>query len=345
MTRCLITGVAGFIGSSLAHHLSHAGYQVRGVDNLSTGNLANLDACRARIDFHRGDIRESRLMTQLCQGVDVVFHQAAIASVQRSVDDPIDTFDTNVNGTRTVLEAARKQGVRRVIFASSSAIYGDASRLPCAEDDHYKPLSPYAAHKLNGELMLQDDWLNGDIETVALRYFNVFGPRQSADSPYSGAIASFVKAMTAGRPATIFGDGLQTRDFVFIDDVVRANVKAMESRVELVGGCAFNIASGQARSVLETAQTIAAIVGFRAATHHAPARADEIRHSLADVRQARQMLGFSASTTFPRGLARTVAWMRQNASRADLRVATSMPVPQSASHGLPRGANTHALAR
>ena len=345
MTRCLITGVAGFIGSSLADHLSHAGYQVRGVDNLSTGNLANLEPCRARMDFHRGDIRDARLMTQLCQGVDVVFHQAAVASVQRSVDDPIDTFEINVNGTRTVLEAARRRGVRRFIFASSSAIYGDASRLPCAEDDNYKPLSPYAAHKLNGELMLQDRWLNGDIETVALRYFNVFGPRQSADSPYSGAIASFVKAMTAGRPATIFGDGLQTRDFVFIDDVVRANVKAMESRVELVGGYAFNIATGQARSVLETAHTIAGIVGFRGATHHAPARADEIKHSLADVRQARQLLGFSAATTFQRGLARTVAWMRQNGSQPELRVPTGMHVHQPASDVLPRGANAHAPAR
>ena len=180
MTRCLITGMAGFIGSSLAETLSRAGYQVRGVDDLSTGSLANLERCRSRVDFYQGDVRDGRLMTQLCQGVDTVFHQAAVASVQRSVEDPIDTFDINVNGTRSVLDAARRMGVRRIVLASSSAVYGEAARLPCSEEDRYNPLSPYAAHKLNCELMLQDAWLNSEIETVALRYFNVFGPRQSA---------------------------------------------------------------------------------------------------------------------------------------------------------------------
>ena len=330
MTRCLITGIAGFIGSSLAEHLSRAGYQVRGVDNLSTGSLKNLENCRARVDFHNGDIRDTRLMQQLSHGVDVVFHQAAIASVQRSLEDPTDTFDINVNGTRSVLEAARHNGVRRFIFASSSAIYGEATRLPCSEDDNYGPLSPYAAHKLNGELMLQDKWLNGEIETIALRYFNVFGPRQSADSPYSGAIVSFARAMAGGQPVTIHGDGSQTRDFVYIDDVVRANVKAMQARVELVGGCAFNIGAGHAHTILETAQSIARLTGYRGDIHHGPARAGEVRHSLADIRQARHLLGFAPATPFQRGLAKSVAWMRATSSLTPPRVPAVLPIHQPA---------------
>ena len=263
-------------------------------------------------------------MERLCQGVDVIFHQAAIASVQRSIDEPMNTWDINVNGTATVIAAAIKSGVRRVIFASSSAVYGEAQNLPSSETDRFDPLSPYASHKLSGELMLHNAWQNGQLETVALRYFNVFGPRQSADSPYSGAIVTFARAMLregGHGPVRIFGDGAQTRDFVFIADVVQANLAAMDASADQVAGLSFNIGSGAAHSILQTAQTLAHFTAYKGAFQHDPPRAAEVPHSLADIRLACIRLGFRPAISFGHGLAETVAWMRSTA------LAETQPAP------------------
>ena len=232
MSIFLVTGAAGFIGSAIMTGLVARGETVRGLDDLSTGNVQNLAPNREKIEFTVGDVRDAALLALLCEGVDTIFHQAAIASVQQSLDDPLGTWDVNVGGTQKLIQAARNAGVRRIIFASSSAVYGDPACQPVREDQTFCPLSPYANQKLASELLLQQAEQESLLETVCLRYFNVFGPRQSAQSPYSGAIARFFQGATQPGPKaalTIFGDGSNSRDFVFIDDVVAANLAAADA--------------------------------------------------------------------------------------------------------------------
>ncbi len=313
MSIFLVTGAAGFIGSAITTALVARGETVRGLDDLSTGTVQNLAPLRDKIEFTVGDLRDQALLALLCEGVDTIFHQAAIASVQQSLDDPLGTWDVNVGGTRQLIEQARKAGVRRIVFASSSAVYGDPACQPVAEDQCFCPLSPYANQKLACELLLQQAEAESSLEAVCLRYFNVFGPRQSAHSPYSGAIARFFQATTqTGLDAalTIFGDGSNTRDFVFIDDVVAANLAASDAPASAVSGRSFNIGSGHAYTIGEVAQTIAALSGFTGTTRHEAARTGEVRHSVADIRLAQQVLAFQPATPLQLGLKAILSWQR-----------------------------------
>ena len=316
MSICLVTGAAGFIGSSITSALIAQGNIVRGLDDLSSGFRANLAHLSEGLEFTEGDVRDEALLDRLCAGVDVIFHQAAIASVQKSVEDPMGTFSVNVEGTQRLIAAARKAGVRRIVFASSSAVYGEVVNLPVDETTRFAPMSPYAAHKLNCELMLAEAQAHDHLETVCLRYFNVFGPRQSASSPYSGVIARFLNLMLqpgSKTRVTIFGDGSHTRDFVFIDDVVEANLAAAFAPAERVSGYAFNIGGGKATSVLEMARQIAELTGHKGKIFHEAAREGDVPHSLADIHLAMDRLEYDPKTTLENGLKSTISWLRRNA--------------------------------
>ena len=307
MSIYLVTGAAGFIGSAITSALVSRGDTVRGLDNLSTGCIENLAGIREKIEFTVGDLRDEALLALLCEGVDVIFHEAAAASVQQSIEDPLGTWDVNVEGTRRLIAAATKAGVRRIVFASSSAVYGDAACQPVDEDNALAPLSPYAAHKLACELLLQQAHEESTIETVSLRYFHVFGPRQSGHAPNSGAVARFFYCMnrpSADAPATLFGDGASTRDFIFVDDVVAVNLAAAEAEAASVSGRAFNIGSGQRHTIREVAHAIGELSRFPGPYVNEPARAGEIRHSVADIRLARRLLGFQPAIPFAEGLRR-----------------------------------------
>ncbi|MDE3105869.1 MAG: NAD-dependent epimerase/dehydratase family protein, partial [Acidobacteriota bacterium] len=244
MATALVTGVAGFIGSSIARALLAEGATVRGLDNLSTGSLANIDEIRSRIDFRHADVLDEHAVASACQGVDYVFHEAAIPSVPKSVQDPIGTNGPNLTGTLNVLEAARRAGVRRVLYAASSAAYGDDPELPKRESMLPGPISPYAVQKLAGEHYLASYTRVFGLETVSLRYFNIFGPRQDPSSQYSGVLARFISQMLDGQAPTIFGDGSTSRDFTYIDNVVSANLLAARTTAP-VAGKVFNVATGR----------------------------------------------------------------------------------------------------
>src|ERR1700682_4748966 len=257
MARYLVTGIAGFIGSSLAHALVEQGHEVHGVDNLSTGNLDNLADIRDRISFQEIDIQDVQGMKEACQGVDVILHQAALASVPRSVKDPLTSHESNINGTLNTLIAARDAGVRRIVYAASSSAYGDQPTQPKQEDMLPMPLSPYAVQKLTCEYYIQSFCLSYGLEGVCLRYFNIFGPRQAADSPYSGVIAQFIHKMMAGRTRTISGDGLTSRDFTFVGNAVNANLLACVAPSEVATGRVFNVGIGQSHTLNEVYAAIA----------------------------------------------------------------------------------------
>ncbi|MBX3069225.1 MAG: SDR family NAD(P)-dependent oxidoreductase [Thermomicrobiales bacterium] len=299
----LVTGAAGFIGSHLVERLAREGWRVRGLDiRQPTGSWVDaLDG--DRVKFTTGDIRDADLLARLAEGVDVVFHQAAISSVQRSVENPRETVDVNIGGTLNVLEAARVNGCR-VVFASSAAIYGDALETPKTEAMLPRPLTPYAVSKLSGEHLCASYGHVYGVETVALRYFNVYGPRQDPSSPYSGVISRFVDAVGQGRPVTIFGDGEQTRDFVSVSDVVNANLQAACARE--ASGRAFNIGSGAATSLNELLAIIGRLANSIPVVDAHPARAGDIRDSLASIASARAVLGYSPSTPLELGLAAMV---------------------------------------
>lgn len=315
MPKVLITGIAGFIGSALAHECVARGYEVRGVDNLCAGNIDNI-ADIEEIEFYRGSLTNRRLLRNLCSDVDIVFHQAALASVAGSIEDPAASHVANLDGTLNLLLEARRQGVRRVIYASSSAAYGDSEILPKAETMLPAPISPYAIQKLAGEYYMQCFAGIYKLETVSLRYFNVFGPRQSANSPYSGVLARFITSMLAGKTPEIYGDGTQSRDFTFIDDVVRANMLAATADASDVGGEVFNIACGQRHTLLETYSILAEILHFQREPKLLPARAGDIRHSEADISRARECLGYEPRISFRAGLERTVGWYRDARHRS-----------------------------
>ena len=309
--RYLITGIAGFIGSSLAHALTARGEEVRGIDNLSTGNIDNLRDIRESVEFHIGDITEMEDLRPLMNGVDFVLHQAALASVPRSIEDPLSTHATNVNGTLNVLLAARDAGVKRVVFAASSSAYGDQGAQPKSETMMPNPLSPYAVQKLTGEQYMQVFWKNYGLQTVCLRYFNVFGPCQSADSPYSGVIARFIQGMLDGKTPTIFGDGKQSRDFTYIDNAVSANLLACSAPAERISGGVFNVGTAKSHTLNQTYSAIADILSFRKEPRYAEQRVGDIRHSEALIGRSRECLGYTPVAGFEEGLRKTVAWYEE----------------------------------
>jgi nucleoside-diphosphate-sugar epimerase len=311
MSTALVTGIAGFIGSSIARSLLAEGAKVRGLDNLSTGNLGNIEEIGSQIDFRQADVLDEHALASACQGVDYVFHEAAIPSVPKSVADPIGTNGPNLTGTLNVLEASRKAGVKRVLYAASSAAYGDDPTLPKTEAMLPAPLSPYAVQKLAGEHYLASYARVFGLETVALRYFNVFGPRQDPSSQYSGVLARFISLMLAGETPTIFGDGTTSRDFVYIDNVVSANLLAAKAPAVNVSGKVFNVATGRRTTLLEAYEEVKRITGYSGGINHAPERDGDIKHSLADISLAQQAFGYKVIADLAYGLEQTIAWSRQ----------------------------------
>ena len=318
MARYLVTGIAGFIGSSLAHALVEQGHEVHGVDNLSTGNLDNLADIRDRISFQEIDIQDVQGMKEACQGVDVILHQAALASVPRSVKDPLTSHESNINGTLNTLIAARDAGVRRIVYAASSSAYGDQPTQPKQEDMLPMPLSPYAVQKLTCEYYIQSFCRSYGLEGVCLRYFNIFGPRQAADSPYSGVIAQFTYKMMAGETPTIFGDGLTSRDFNFIDNAVSANLLACVAPSDVATGRVFNIGTGKSHTLNEVYAAIAGQLGFTAKPIYGIEREGDIKHSLADITRATTELGYQPKALFHEGLRKTVAWYLEEKQKKEI---------------------------
>ena len=310
MARYLITGIAGFIGSTLAHALVEQGHEVRGIDNLSTGSLENLADIRHAISFEEMDLQDVAGMKSACEGVDYVLHQGALASVPRSVKDPLASHESNINGTLNLLIAARDAKVRRIVYAASSSAYGDQPTQPKQEDMSPLPLSPYAVQKLTCEYYIQSFYRAYGLEGICLRYFNIFGPRQAADSPYSGVIAQFTYKMMAGETPTIFGDGSTSRDFVYIDNVVSANLKAAKAP-GTVAGRVFNVATGVRTTLLEAYEEIKRAVGYTGGVNFLPEREGDIKHSLADISLAEGVFGYRVVADFREGLGKTIEWYRQ----------------------------------
>ncbi|HTF66905.1 MAG TPA: SDR family oxidoreductase [Edaphobacter sp.] len=311
MSTVLITGIAGFIGSSIARALLAEGAQVRGIDNLSTGSMDNIEEIRSRIDFRKANVLDREALSHASRGVDYIFHEAAIPSVPKSVDDPIGTNDPNLTATLYVLEEARKAGAKRVLYAASSAAYGDSPELPKTEAMLPAPLSPYAVQKLAGEHYLASYHRVFGLETVSLRYFNIFGPRQDPSSQYSGVLARFISLMLAGQTPTIYGDGLTSRDFTYIDNVVSANLLAAKAPAEKVAGQIFNVATGDRTTLLQAFEEIKRITGYRGGINHAPEREGDIKHSLADISGAQAAFGYKVVADLPYGLEQTIAWAKE----------------------------------
>lgn len=303
MSKVLVTGGAGFIGSHLVEALVSAKHSVTVLDNLSSGKLDNLSSVKDKIKIIKGDICDVSVVKRACAGQDVVFHLAAIASVPFSVQHPFETHEVNATGTLKLLLASRDAKVKRFIYSSSAAVYGDEPSLPKTEESPLVPQTPYALQKLSAEqYCLMFHKLYG-IETVALRYFNVFGPRQDPSSPYSGVITKFVSALKAGKQPVIFGDGMQTRDFVFVSDVVQANLKAMSAPV---AGKVFNIARGIQVSIAEMLVHLNEVLGTNIHPKHESRQAGDILHSLADISAAKKDLKFKPEFTFHEGLELTI---------------------------------------
>ena len=316
MALYLITGIGGFIGSSLARELLLRGEQVRGVDNFSTGRRENLEQILAQIDFREADILDLEAMKLACAGVDYVLHQAAIPSVPKSVLDPIGSNQANVDGTVNVLVAARDAKVKRVVFAASSSAYGDTPTLPKHEHMTPDPISPYAVAKLASERYMISFYRCYGLETVALRYFNIFGPRQDPSSPYSGVLAKFITLMLSGQQPTMFGDGEQSRDFTYIDNAVDANLLACKAPAGKVAGKVFNVATGRRVTLNETFKLLQSLTSYNGFPLHAAERGGDIKHSLADISQAEQCLSYKPTVDFEEGLRRTVEWYRSPSKAA-----------------------------
>lgn len=317
MALYLITGVAGFIGSNLARELVRRGERVRGFDNFETGKRENLDDLRDKIEFRELDLLDARGVVESCRGVDFVLHQAAIPSVPRSVDDPVSSHNANITGTLNVLMGAREARVKRVVYAASSSAYGDAPSLPKHEALLPNPLSPYAVQKLAGELYLRSFYRVYGLETVSLRYFNIFGPYQDPTSQYSGVLAKFITQMLVGRSCTIFGDGEQSRDFTYIENAVNANLLACRAPSERVSGRIFNVATGSRFSLNQAFRILATIIDYNKQPQYAEPRAGDVKHSLADTSLAKEALGYEPTVSFEEGLARTVAWYKRALVRSE----------------------------
>jgi len=303
--KVLVTGGAGFIGSHLTETLVRQGDHVTVVDNLSTGRSENLTQIRDRIRFIEGDLANPRIATESVQGCEIVFHLAAIPSVLRSLDDPLACHASGTTATLNVLWAASNASVRRVIFAGSAAAYGLQSTLPHTETMLPDALSPYAATKVAGEYYLKAFSAGKGLDTVTLRYFNVFGPRQDPDSPYSGVIAIFVQRMTSGEPPILFGDGEQIRDFVYVDDAVQANLLAADSPSRL-NGTVLNVGTGSGTSVNKLVVEVNRILGTNLEPVHQNARSGEVRDSVADISRIREILGYEPLVSLQEGLARLI---------------------------------------
>jgi UDP-glucose 4-epimerase len=310
--RALVTGGAGFIGSHLVAGLVAEGWRVRVLDDLSSGREANLADVRDSVELLRGDVRDERALAQAVADVEVVFHQAALASVPLSVAEPLRTHAVNLDGTLNVLEAARHAGVRRVVYAASSAAYGDGEELPKRESMPANPISPYALHKHTGEQYCRLYTSLYGLEAVALRYFNIFGPRQDPKSEYAAVIPRFICAALAGEGATIFGDGEQTRDFAYVQDAVRANLLAADA--ERAPGAVINVATGRRTSLNELWSAIRSITGVKVESRHLPARAGDVRASVADLSRARELLGFEPAVDLLEGLRRTAEYFSKSGS-------------------------------
>ena len=311
MAKYLITGIAGFIGSALARALVERGEEVRGVDNFLTGKAANLAGIEDRLDFREADLRDAAAMRSACEGVDYILHIGALPSVPLSVENPGPSHGCNVDGTFHVLEGARAAGVKRVIYAASSSAYGDQPVLPSNESMRPMPISPYAVQKLTGEYYMSSYWQVYGLETVSLRYYNVFGPRQGANSPYSGVLAKFILQMLEGTRSTIFGSGEQGRDFTYIDNVVSANLLACAARANLVAGKVFNVACGGQNSLKEIYRILAELTGYELPPLYGPARTGDILNSQADVTAATEAFGYRPLVGLKEGLERTVDWYRE----------------------------------
>ena len=307
----LVTGVAGFIGRSIAAALLARGETVRGIDNFITGKRANLIGLEA-MEFVEGDLSDPATCARACAGMEIVFHEAALASVPRSVADPAATNVHCVDATLNLLVAARDAGVRRVIYAGSSSAYGDTPTLPKREEMLPNPISPYAVAKLAGEQYMRVFARVYGLETVVLRYFNVFGPYQDPTSHYSGVLAIFCRRMLAGDQPTIYGDGEQSRDFTYIDNVVHANLLAAAAPAEKVSGQMMNTATGKRITLNETVDILRELTGYQGKTNYAEPRAGDIRDSLADIGLARKLLGYEPQVDFQEGLRRTVDWYRNS---------------------------------
>ncbi|MCS6882514.1 MAG: GDP-mannose 4,6-dehydratase [Oscillochloridaceae bacterium] len=301
--QVLVTGGAGFIGSHLVEHLVATGDHVRVLDNFSTGSLDRLAHLGTDVQVHTGDVRDTGALAAAAEGTEVIYHLAAIVSVVQSVAQPVETFDVNLTGTLQVLEAARRAGIRRVILASTCAVYGDTHKLPVSEQDPPAPLSPYAASKLAAEEALKLYTRLHGLETVSLRFFNVYGPRQDPTSPYAAVVPRFIAALRAGGQPTIYGDGLQTRDFIYVGDIVESLRAA--ATLPGIAGAVFNVGRGEETSVLDLAETIGACLGREVHPIFAPPREGEVRRSRADV-SAFAAAGFRARVTLREGLARTI---------------------------------------
>ena len=314
MAKYVVTGGAGFIGSHMVEALLGRGHTVRVVDSLVTGSRANMASFVDRIEFIEGDLAEIAVARRAVDGMEFVLHQAAIPSVPRSVAEPERCHRANVDGTLNVLLASRDAGIRRLVFAGSSSVYGNSATLPKREDMPPKPLSPYALHKLVGEQYAQLFTSLYGLETVTTRYFNVFGPRQDPSSPYSGVISLFIRALVDGRAATIYGDGEQTRDFTYVANVVDGVLKACDAPG--AAGKIFNVATGGRISLNHLYRALQELTGRQIAATYAPTRVGDVRDSQADITAAREVFGFTPTVTFEDGLAKTLAWFRQDAGRA-----------------------------
>lgn len=308
MTKYLVTGAAGFIGSNIVEELVARGAEVRALDNLSTGKASNLAPFMDRIEFVEGDLNDSELLGKVVRGVDFVLHQAALPSVPRSMADPLKSHEANATGTLKLLIAARDEGVKRLVYASSSSVYGNSPTLPKKEDMPTQPLSPYAVNKLAAEQYCRVFAKVFGLPAVALRYFNVFGPRQDPKSQYAAVIPAFISSVLMGESPTIYGDGTQTRDFTYVQNVVQANLLACET--DKADGEAINIACEERTSLLDLLGEINRLLGTDVAPSFQPGRAGDVKDSLADISKARELIGYTPVASFSEGLAATVRSMQ-----------------------------------
>lgn len=310
MSSFLITGGVGFIGSNIALRLVRGGHKVTILDNFATGRGQNIAEMKNDVRLIRGDIRNLKTVELASRGIDYVLHQAALPSVQRSVKDPKTTHEINAGGTLNVLLAARKANVKRVVYASSSSVYGETPTLPKHEGMTLSPISPYAVSKLAGELYCRAFYKVYGLETVCLRYFNVYGPRQDPNSEYAAVIPKFITAILAGQRPIIFGDGNQSRDFTFVEDVVEANILATKAKARGATGEVFNIAVGQRTTVNQLVATLNKILGTTIKPKYTKQRPGDIKHSLADIRKAQKVLDYKPRYDLEAGLRETMAWFK-----------------------------------
>jgi nucleoside-diphosphate-sugar epimerase len=310
MGQFLVTGGAGFIGSHLVHALVDRGDRVRVLDNFSTGKRENLAHVADEVEVIEGDLRNPVDCRRACAGVEVVFHEGALPSVPKSIEDPVASHQVNIDGTFNLLMAARDAKVRRVVYAASSSAYGDTPTLPKTEDMPPSPMSPYAIHKLVGEYYCKTFYDCVGLQTMSLRYFNVFGPRQDPKSQYAAAIPAFVTAILKGTPPTVYGDGEQTRDFTYINNVVHANLLAADA--PQTQGEVINVACGERVSVNQIIAAVNEILGKSVPINYADARPGDVKHSLADVSRAKDLIGYESKIGFEQGLRLAIDWYRQN---------------------------------